>query len=527
MLYARRELALAFIATVFALSLIGGAIAFAQEPDVSFPIAELGGCTDKGECKAYCDDIAHLNECVSFAETHGLMSNEEAAHARAFAAVGSVGPGGCTSMDSCEDYCEDTSHIDECIVFGEANGLIPQEELAEAKKMAAALKSGASLPGGCTSKRQCESYCSDAAHMRECITFGESAGLIPPEELAEARKVADYLESGGTMPGGCRGKGECESYCEKEANAEECMNFALKAGFVSDKEAEIIKKTGGKGPGGCRGRACETFCKDPANRQVCTEFAMQYGLMSEEEQRQMKEGAEQVQKMLSDAPSEVIECIRGAVGDENIDKVRSGTYLFGPESGDTIKNCFETYYSKRDAENGGHRSPRPEGEVGLSPRQIQMPPEIVACAQSIFGGDFLDGLESGAINQNEFEEQAKACVAQMHPRSDSESSQYGSPPPGTFPPPEYMPGDFEGDRGSFEGVRPEGEFQEQFDVHSGPSGEEGNFEIAPQEPAPIQEPVREPVQETAPAPSPEPSSSPSETSLGAQVISALKSLLGR
>ena len=94
MLYARRELALAFIATVFALSLIGGAIAFAQEPDVSFPIAELGGCTDKGECKAYCDDIAHLNECVSFAETHGLMSNEEAAHARAFAAVGSVGPGG-------------------------------------------------------------------------------------------------------------------------------------------------------------------------------------------------------------------------------------------------------------------------------------------------------------------------------------------------------------------------------------------------------------------------------------------------
>ena len=121
---------------------------------------------------------------------------------------------------------------------------IPQEELAEAKKMAAALKSGASLPGGCTSKRQCESYCSDAAHMRECITFGESAGLIPPEELAEARKVADYLESGGTMPGGCRGKGECESYCEKEANAEECMNFALKAGFVSDKEAEIIKKTG-------------------------------------------------------------------------------------------------------------------------------------------------------------------------------------------------------------------------------------------------------------------------------------------
>jgi hypothetical protein len=77
-------------------------IAFAQTASstpalsVVFPIAELGSCSSKESCKAYCDVAAHQDACLAYAETHGLMKKEDTDKARIV--IKATGPGGCKGL---------------------------------------------------------------------------------------------------------------------------------------------------------------------------------------------------------------------------------------------------------------------------------------------------------------------------------------------------------------------------------------------------------------------------------------------
>src|SRR3989344_5365155 len=247
-----------------------------SKDDIVFPVPELGNCVSENDCRTYCDNPKNITACVAFAEKYNLMSQEEVEQARKFARVG-VGPGGCTTKDACESYCDDVRHIEECVAFAEKNDLMPPEELEEARKVQAALAGGATLPGGCTSKQSCDNYCNDSSHIEECITFAEAAGFIPPDELEEAKKVLAAVKRGAKPPP-CRGKKDCDIYCS------EPINFAEAAGFVSAEEATMARKTGGKGPGNCRGREeCDAFCQDEGNFEACLAFAEEHGLISKDE----------------------------------------------------------------------------------------------------------------------------------------------------------------------------------------------------------------------------------------------------
>ncbi len=269
-----------------ALFMLSAALASAQESTITFPVSELGSCASKSECHTYCNDLAHVKACVAFAESHGLMTANEAKKAREFERLGGKGPGGCTSKDSCENYCENPSH------------------------------------------------------MRQCLDFAKQSGMMDDEELKEAEKVAVYVEAGGKMPGGCRGEKECRMYCEDAAHADECIAFATKAGFMSEKEVELFKKTGGKGPGGCQGRACESYCKDESHREACIAFAMEHDLMSEEDKQRMAEGREKAKQALEKAPPKVLECIEAQIGTEKVKALRDGSGFIDQRLGEVLPQCF-------------------------------------------------------------------------------------------------------------------------------------------------------------------------------------------
>jgi len=133
-------------------------LAAAQGDNVKFPIAELGNCGSKAECKTYCDEPVNEAACLSFAEKNNLMSKEELALARKMSSGEIKGPGGCTSRENCEAYCDNLSRIEECVSFAEANNLIPPEELKEIQGIRNAIKQGVQLPA-CNNKRECDSYC--------------------------------------------------------------------------------------------------------------------------------------------------------------------------------------------------------------------------------------------------------------------------------------------------------------------------------------------------------------------------------
>ena len=309
--------------------------------DIQFPVKELGGCKSENDCKSYCDNPQNLKACISFAEEHNLMSSDEVGQAKKFIAAGGEGPGGCTSKESCENYCNDVSNISECIAFAEKSGIIPPQELEEAKKVKAALEKGAKLPGGCKNKKECDAYCGASEHMEECINFAEAAGFIPPEELANAKKALEAIRK-GVKPLPCRGKDECDSYCGEPGNFEACIAFAEAAGFMSSEESAMARKTGGKGPGNCRGKEeCEAFCENPENQETCFNFGKEHGLIPEGDLREMEEGKQKMKEGLLNAPPEVLECLTGAFGNEFIEKLKTGTAMPSRDMGDKMRGCFE------------------------------------------------------------------------------------------------------------------------------------------------------------------------------------------
>ncbi len=360
--------------------------------DIVYPVAELGNCKDEAACRAYCDKPENTKVCLSLAEKYNLVSKEELQRAKKFSAIG-TGPGGCKTQEACETYCNDMSRIDECVAFAEKNDMMPPKELEEAKKIQVAIKKGVKPPP-CGNKKACDAYCSESSHMEECVTFAEAAGFIPPEELQQAKKMLEAVKKGakpppcngkeacdaycsepehmeacmefaiaagfvsqdeakemeqvlgaikkGAKPPPCKGKNECDKWCEEsEANMAQCIDFAAAAGFMNEKDAEMARKTGGKGPGGCKGKEeCEAFCNNPANQETCFNFGKEHGMISEEDLRQMEEGKQHMTEGLNSAPAEVMDCLVSKVGSELVEKMKAGTAMPSKEMGEAMGECF-------------------------------------------------------------------------------------------------------------------------------------------------------------------------------------------
>lgn len=423
--------------------------ALAQEESavskIQFPVVELGNCASEAACKTYCDNPANVEACFAFAERNGLMSRAEATAARKFIAGDFKGPGGCTSRESCESYCDDIGKINECVAFAEQNNILPPEELAEAKQVQSAIARGVKPPA-CGNKRSCDTYCRAPANMKECIAFGEAAGFIQGRELEDARKVLTAIEKGVTPPP-CGGKEECETYCAEEANFPQCIAFAEAAGFMSKEELEMAKKTGGKGPGGCRGEECRTFCDNPANQEVCFSFAKEHGLLKQEDLQRMEEGKTKFREGLSQAPPEVAECLKNTVGQEVLDKLASGGGMPPQDLGEKMRACFENFRPQGNFEGG-----RPEGSFPGRPGEEGFSGTMPA------GGAFQGpgGCASPEECRSYCESNPEACRG----FGGGEGRIEELPRPGEVPHFDQIPND--GGRGGFPGAPSADQFQGQY-----------------------------------------------------------------
>lgn len=387
-----------FLLVIFTLGLLAGVFVFAQ---ISYPIEELGNCQNEAECKAYCDSWENIEECVSFAEAHNLLSPEELAEAKKVAkalAEGMVLPGGCSSPTQCKAYCEEPTKIEECIDFAEKAGMIPPEEAREARLVRKAMLAGIPFPGDCRTKKNCDAYCSQPDHAEECFSYACRIGIISLEGCTRGKKAVPLIAK-GESPGGCKSKEECEVYCADESHLEECVSFAQKAGLMTEEELEIFRKTKGQGPGGCKSKAeCDAFCNNPANQEICLEFALQYDLIPQEEVQKIKEGIGEIQKGLESASPELIECLNSSIGPENVDKIRSGNFMPTPQTGEQIKTCFDKYMTPPPGEGippGGEGIPpekSPERPIG--PGGCSTPEECEAyCSDQAHYKECLESIE--------------------------------------------------------------------------------------------------------------------------------------
>lgn len=328
-----------------------------------YPIADLGNCANKSECQTYCNKAENMSDCISYAEKNKMLSDEEIKLSKKVAEKVKDGkmPGGCKDKNSCETFCQgNITNLDECLSFAEEVG-ISDANIEEGKKVAKALKEGANLPGGCKSKTECETYCSDPQNIDSCLDFGEASGIIAPAEIAEARKISQFIKNGET-PGSCKRKADCDSYCKEDSHWDECLSFAEKAGFLSGAELEMVKKTGGKGPGGCKGESeCAKYCEDPAHLDECVEFGVKTGMISEEEQEKIKGGVKMIKDGLEQIPAEsrgdAEACLNQAFNGK-LNEVLNGTVLITKDQGQKVAPCME------NAVNNYIKNQIPQGPQG-------------------------------------------------------------------------------------------------------------------------------------------------------------------
>lgn len=194
-----------------------------------------GGCTGFRECETFCSTPGNEETCFNFAIEHGLMDPQEAEKFKKI--MNTEGPGGCRGRE-CESYCEAPGHEKECLTFAHEQGFIGDEEFEEASRFVNVIEERGG-PGGCRG-RECEKFCNDPANRETCFEFAKSNNLLPPGELEriEKFKALDKKVQDQGGPGGCRGEGECRSYCTDSAHFDECAAFAVNEGFLKPEDAE-------------------------------------------------------------------------------------------------------------------------------------------------------------------------------------------------------------------------------------------------------------------------------------------------
>lgn len=334
---------------VVSLLFAGAFLVFAQAPDeIIYPIADLGNCESRSECRLYCEEPENIEACTAFAEGHGLIQPERAREARKLSVLSSEGgPGGCSSPGECRTYCNDISNIDECVAFAERIGM-DASHYEKAVRIRDALKGGESTPGSCTTREECAEYCREFRNLGQCVSFAERSGLSDEDQLERAERTLELLESGET-PGACTSKRECREYCKDPTHIEECVAFGEEIGALSERQAEILRRTRGAGPGGCSGNeACERYCNIPENRETCFGFALENGLVEDGVIDDYTEKMGRLRLIIDEAPARVRNCLAERVGERNFDRILSNSYIPGPRVIERMLVCFEGYNPNSD-----------------------------------------------------------------------------------------------------------------------------------------------------------------------------------
>ena len=214
-----------------------------------------------------------------------MIPQEELQQARKFLqATQQGGPGGCKGRE-CKNYCEDPTHQEECFNFAKDQGLLrPEDEQKfEAGRKILQVVQANGGPGGCKSEQECQAYCSDPSHGEECIAFGATHGGIPEDQVRQMLK--EFTEGTHSGPGGFRPPEDFRRF-EQEGMRKFEEFRALEQEFRGGAKQGFGPQPGGfpggpgrpqgqggefAGPGGCTSPAeCIKYCSE--NKSECFSF---------------------------------------------------------------------------------------------------------------------------------------------------------------------------------------------------------------------------------------------------------------
>lgn len=215
----------------------------AKAHGITFPIAELGNCSNPQECFSYCDKPENAETCFAFAKKKNLLKETDANLPPPSEILTSAKTElGCTSRESCQTLCENPQNIEKCRTFAEKHklnrsseksinkGPPPEEILKKAKSQL-----------GCTSETECQSFCANPANTPKCLEFARNNQLLDShqeqeiEEL-ETKKASMMDEAEKEL--GCDSQESCSAFCSQTENKQKCERLAQKHNPENDKQSK-------------------------------------------------------------------------------------------------------------------------------------------------------------------------------------------------------------------------------------------------------------------------------------------------
>lgn len=185
-----------------------------------------GGCHGDA-CREYCEDPANHEECFKFAKDNGFISEEEVQRIEKFKSNrGSLesfgGPGGCKGEEQCRQYCSEPEHTQECIDFAKKAGFIHEDQAREKlERFQQNIEEYG--PTGDFEKYQNGDQENDGQENTE-----GSGGYYRKESRPEFRHGPPPVIQNG--PGGCSSPEECIKFCSNPENKSECAKSGPKSG---------------------------------------------------------------------------------------------------------------------------------------------------------------------------------------------------------------------------------------------------------------------------------------------------------
>src|SRR3989344_3285228 len=101
--------------------------------DLSFPITDLGGCSDYKACLTYCDDPVNNATCIDFAKRNGFYKDDPVLTPTDDFLTKTKDVLGCDSATACATFCGEPANYEACNAFAKSQGVLGGyvEEIAD------------------------------------------------------------------------------------------------------------------------------------------------------------------------------------------------------------------------------------------------------------------------------------------------------------------------------------------------------------------------------------------------------------
>ena len=289
----------AFLIVIFTFSFLIFNLSSASAQSARYPIPELGNCRNQEECYLYCQIPQNTPDCWSYGKY--IMNNAQSVLGETTTNI--TYPitelGNCSDANACFIYCNQPKNQSTCYAYAKNHGLINEEEVENEEedlppeKMQEIITS-AKTELGCEGKEQCMTICSAPENYAKCEAFAKKHNLYkgpPPIDERGGIPPVEILEKAKTELG-CTSERSCMEFCNKPENSEKCMDFAKnnklmreddyekhKKQFNNSKEQKEKMLEEAKAELGCDSyETCAKFCGNPTNVEKCMTLGRRHGM---------------------------------------------------------------------------------------------------------------------------------------------------------------------------------------------------------------------------------------------------------